>query len=192
MCLHKSFVRLVGHRLLPLFYSWETQLRDYNWLAWGELVSTVASKASLTVYAFYFCPPDWASGALTVTINSSHLKSSAHVGTIHQNTTELGRGKLLRRVCACRLFLGFQALFTHSTCSRLDISDFLSLKRYCLGMWSSDVSYFKISLQQKNWWWSCGKALGTWALVLLALVTVPLVLFWPLFSFQVLLPLLAP
>lgn len=117
-------------------------------------MSTLGLKCKFNDILFLFLPtrPGWLRCHWAVTHQLSHYCKSLDPlprGTILQNTTELGRRKFLRMVCACDLFLGFSAFFTDRILAGGFTSVVSSLKWYCLGMWSSNVPYVQISLLER-------------------------------------------
>lgn len=156
----KSFGRLIGHRLLPLFTD-EKQLRGCNWLAWGQLVSALDLKSSLMII-FLFLPPR--PGCLRCHWAGTHrLLSLLQVfgpilmGTIYQNT-DLGRRKFVRMVCLPHFCWVLSPSFNSYSLAGDLTSVVFSLKWFCPVMWSSNVSISKFPAKEKNGWRSCGRA----------------------------------
>ena len=111
--LHKKFVRLIGHRLLPLFYSWETQLREaMTDLTEGQVVSTLGLKCKFDGSLFIFCLLDLASSGVMKQLPSALLTTASPLAHSQgHHTPKPQSGKKVLENGGCLSPLGFSLFF---------------------------------------------------------------------------------
>lgn len=142
--------------------------RGYDWLNWGQLVSTLGLKCKFDGSHFIFCLLDLASSGVIKQLSSTLLMTAsplAHSQGHHTPKPQSRKRKVLENG-GCLSPLGFSALlFTHTALAVGSIPLVFSLKWYCLGIWPRNLSVplFQITAD-KNCWRSCGKAEGTHSL----------------------------